>query len=169
MSRWSIGIPTIHIRGAHLHWHISTPVGFEPTRGDPIGLTGRRLSHSAKVSSATQRTNQKHTHTHDEGPLALGPRLGGDLWRERCRKEKCVEHRRQRWIAATAKTTQSSRLLAGLLESGPLAPQRDPKGNTRATCPKPHFRAICGSFLFASGVCVDVGVGMGFEPLGRES
>jgi hypothetical protein len=28
----------------------STPVGFEPTRGDPIGLAGRRLSHSAKVS-----------------------------------------------------------------------------------------------------------------------
>jgi hypothetical protein len=25
-------------------------VGFEPTRGDPIGLAGRRLSHSAKVS-----------------------------------------------------------------------------------------------------------------------
>ena len=28
----------------------STPVGFKPTRGDPIGLAGRRLSHSAKVS-----------------------------------------------------------------------------------------------------------------------
>ena len=28
----------------------STPVGFEPTRGDPIGLAGRRLSRSAKVS-----------------------------------------------------------------------------------------------------------------------
>ena len=28
----------------------STPVGFEPTRGDPIGLVGRRLSRSAKVS-----------------------------------------------------------------------------------------------------------------------
>ena len=27
-----------------------TPVGFEPTRGDPIGLAGRRLNHSAKVS-----------------------------------------------------------------------------------------------------------------------
>ena len=25
-------------------------MGFEPTRGDPIGLAGRRLSHSAKVS-----------------------------------------------------------------------------------------------------------------------
>ena len=30
----------------------TTPVGFEPTRGDPIGLAGRRLDHSAKVSSA---------------------------------------------------------------------------------------------------------------------
>ena len=29
----------------------TTPVGFEPTQGDPIGLAGRRLSHSAKVSS----------------------------------------------------------------------------------------------------------------------
>ena len=29
---------------------MSTPVGFEPTQGDPIGLDGRRLSHSANVS-----------------------------------------------------------------------------------------------------------------------
>ncbi len=29
---------------------IVIPVGFEPTRGDPIGLAGRRLNHSAKVS-----------------------------------------------------------------------------------------------------------------------
>ena len=28
----------------------STLVGFEPTRGDPISLAGRRLDHSAKVS-----------------------------------------------------------------------------------------------------------------------
>ena len=37
----------------------STPVGFEPTRGDPIGLAGRRLNRSAKVSYAhadSQRT-----------------------------------------------------------------------------------------------------------------
>ena len=32
------------------HWSKSTPVGFEPTRGDPIGLAGRRLNCSAKVS-----------------------------------------------------------------------------------------------------------------------
>ena len=30
--------------------HKTSPVGFEPTQGDPIGLAGRRLSHSAKVS-----------------------------------------------------------------------------------------------------------------------
>ena len=30
--------------------HRTTPVGFEPTQGDPIGLAGRRLNHSAKVS-----------------------------------------------------------------------------------------------------------------------
>ena len=29
---------------------IATPVGFEPTRGDPIGLAGRHLNRSAKVS-----------------------------------------------------------------------------------------------------------------------
>ena len=33
----------------------TTPVGFEPTRGDPIGLAGRRLSHSAKVSPGVFR------------------------------------------------------------------------------------------------------------------
>ena len=32
----------------------ATPVGFEPTRGDPIGLAGRRLNRSAKVSSVSQ-------------------------------------------------------------------------------------------------------------------
>lgn len=41
--------------GGHASWlsrqhDKSTPVGFEPTRGDPIGLAGRRLSRSAKVS-----------------------------------------------------------------------------------------------------------------------
>ena len=33
----------------------TTPVGFEPTRGDPIGLAGRRLNRSAKVSSVRPR------------------------------------------------------------------------------------------------------------------
>ena len=28
----------------------ATPMGFEPTRAEPIGLAGRRLDHSAKVS-----------------------------------------------------------------------------------------------------------------------
>ena len=43
---------TLH-RAATLTSHFkSTPVGFEPTRGDPIGLASRRLSRSAKVSSA---------------------------------------------------------------------------------------------------------------------
>ena len=32
----------------------STPVGFEPTRGDPIGLAGRRLNRSAKVSDGVR-------------------------------------------------------------------------------------------------------------------
>ena len=36
----------------------ATPVGFEPTRGDPIDLAGRRLSRSAKVSSVQLRTQE---------------------------------------------------------------------------------------------------------------
>ena len=32
----------------------ATPVGLEPTRGDSIGLAGRRLDRSAKVSLALQ-------------------------------------------------------------------------------------------------------------------
>ena len=35
---------------ADLAGTIATPAGFEPARGDPIGLAGRRLNHSAKVS-----------------------------------------------------------------------------------------------------------------------
>ena len=38
----------------------STPVGFEPTRGDPIGLAGQRLSRSANVSSA-KSASQLHS------------------------------------------------------------------------------------------------------------
>jgi hypothetical protein len=36
----------------------TTPVGFEPTQGDPIGLAGRRLSHSAKVSMCESSPQQ---------------------------------------------------------------------------------------------------------------
>ena len=39
---------------------ISTPVGFEPTRGNPIGLAGRRLNRSAKVSSACCQALNPH-------------------------------------------------------------------------------------------------------------
>ena len=38
----------------------STPMGFEPTRGDPVGLAGRRLSLLAKVSSA-KSASQLHS------------------------------------------------------------------------------------------------------------
>ena len=37
-------------RGEQYPYEKTTPVGFEPTRGDPIGLAGRRLNRSAKVS-----------------------------------------------------------------------------------------------------------------------
>ena len=51
--------------------HESTPVGFEPTRGDPIGLAGRRRSPSAKVSSA-RATGLSH----------LSSQKGSDLGQE---------------------------------------------------------------------------------------
>jgi hypothetical protein len=41
----------------------TTPVGFEPTRGDPIGLAGRRLNRSAKVSSTGPRLSKLPTRT----------------------------------------------------------------------------------------------------------
>ena len=49
--------------------HETTPVGFEPTRGDPIGLAGRRLNRSAKMLSVklkdamivAQRAVSQHT------------------------------------------------------------------------------------------------------------
>ena len=40
--------------------YTTTPVGFEPTRGDPIGLAGRRLNRSAKVSSGSVKHFKKN-------------------------------------------------------------------------------------------------------------
>ena len=34
----------------------STPMGFDPTRAEHIGLAGRRLNHSATVSSKMQQS-----------------------------------------------------------------------------------------------------------------
>ncbi len=51
-------------------------MGFEPTRGDPIGLAGRRLSRSAKVSSAKQTSNQQSladVETEEPSPPRFGP------------------------------------------------------------------------------------------------
>ena len=49
-------------RGMCLCVSKTTPVGFEPTRGDPIGLAGRRLNRSAKVSvGSTFVGNAAHT------------------------------------------------------------------------------------------------------------
>ena len=45
----------------------TTPVGFEPTRGDPIGLAGRRLNRSAKVSCERLCASEVTVHL-------------GDLW-----------------------------------------------------------------------------------------
>ena len=58
----SIGASNSRCRPSCLPMHMtasierrkSTYVGFEPTRGDPIGLAGRRFDHSAKVSMPCQ-------------------------------------------------------------------------------------------------------------------
>ena len=62
-----------HGVSARIH-NLSTPVGFEPTRGDLIGLAGRRLNHSAKVScdwsqdsTSTQARHSKHHHLKEVG------------------------------------------------------------------------------------------------------
>ena len=49
----------------------STPVGFEPTRGDPIGLAGRRLNRSAKVSLSAfiLPLEQEHLQSHESKAL----------------------------------------------------------------------------------------------------
>ena len=41
---------SLYFKKHHLQTYPVTAVGFEPTRGDPIGLAGRRLNRSAKVS-----------------------------------------------------------------------------------------------------------------------
>jgi hypothetical protein len=48
----SLGAPRACMRNEIISTCLAktTPVGFEPTRGDPIGLAGRRLNRSAKVS-----------------------------------------------------------------------------------------------------------------------
>ena len=66
----------------------STPVGFEPTRGDPIGLAGRRLSHSAKVSMLT--------------------RSGQDLYMSHCDMERG-------WKRECAASTQSHMVISTYL------------------------------------------------------
>ena len=50
----------------------TTPVGFEPTRGDPIGLAGRRLNRSAKVSLSAfiLPLEQEHLQSHESKALA---------------------------------------------------------------------------------------------------
>ena len=57
----------------------ATPVGFEPTRGDPIGLAGRRLNRSAKVSL---RAISKYSDLCNPGSHAC--RLGKQPQREAC-------------------------------------------------------------------------------------
>ena len=57
----------------------TTPVGFEPTRGDPIGLAGRRLNRSAKVSL---RAISKYSDLCKPGSHSC--RLGKQPQREAC-------------------------------------------------------------------------------------
>ena len=53
-------VRSLAVRRLH-HERKSTPVGFEPTRGDPIGLAGRRLNRSAKVSLVFRSVGPAHS------------------------------------------------------------------------------------------------------------
>ena len=47
------GHQRLRVRGP---FRYAEPVGFEPTRGDPIGLAGQRLNHAANVSCTLHKT-----------------------------------------------------------------------------------------------------------------
>jgi hypothetical protein len=56
----------------------TTPVGLEPTRGDPIGLAGRRLNRSAKVSfgrHSTMRAIRSEVCAHTFKPPFVPPQV----------------------------------------------------------------------------------------------
>ena len=116
-------------------------------RGDPVSLAGRRLSHSAKVSSATKRTNQKqhthtHTHTHTHGetkeqgppqlsrlsvrPLALGRRF-----------ESCWGRSMEHWQKDAARKSTSN-----IAAKGGSLPRQ-----------KPHKAQDSSRGFFAGGAC----------------
>ena len=56
VSWWGVGETSQHKLCAK-----ATPAGFEPARVEPIGLAGRRLNHSAKVSMLCCLTPATHT------------------------------------------------------------------------------------------------------------
>ena len=78
------GAVPFNTRPKMAHAITTTPVGFEPTRGDPIGSASRRLNHSARVSSgnrpilriarsaivtgATASAARTRTHAHTRAP-----------------------------------------------------------------------------------------------------
>ena len=73
-SRLGRGRPSRYGGTALLLRRRTTPVGFEPTRGNPIGLAGRRLSRSAKVSpEGPQATTVVHKATILQYRLGFGP------------------------------------------------------------------------------------------------
>ena len=49
---------------AHLRANLCPPMGFEPKWGEPIGLAGRRLNHSAKASQPQTQRQPRNTFQH---------------------------------------------------------------------------------------------------------
>ena len=89
----------------------TTPVGFEPARGDPIGLAGRRLNRSAKVSLCIATSNAKR----------------------RCRHQAC------RGINVLAWRSLDNAADAGNSKNTGLATQRcPPKSQTRMPMHRPN-------------------------------
>ncbi len=80
----------------------TTLVGFEPTRGDPIGFAGRRLSHLAKVSFGRWLSWPAPCRNHGQ-PLSLAPRPASP-----CQRSAASEPAGQRSIEAAASAAKSS-------------------------------------------------------------
>ena len=113
----------------------STPVGFEPTRGDPIGLAGRRLSHSAKVSLAT--TSLRDLHIACAEPRSASKqakrREGPAPKPNQPQNDKQNEKEPQKFAQAAWPARVGLRSRAGRARAAKPARQAPPKSSTRAT------------------------------------
>ena len=103
-----------------MHQRTATPVGFEPTRGDPIGLAGRRLNRSAKVSLLLQRGGWL------EAFFPCLRRRQARLARRVAQRQRVTRLQRRRWAQ-------------GSLQPAPTRPRQ----GLSPHCPLPRSGASC--------------------------